>query len=293
MKHVFIINPTSGEGNYKKVISWVENNIQKENYEIHLTKYPGHAKEIAAQYTQDTVLYAVGGDGTAFEVLNGMHFDNELAVIPVGTGNDFVKMIPHSLEIEKLLEDTVFGGHPEIIDIGQANENLFLNETNIGLDARVVASADKYKGKTMIPRTMIYIAAALKEVFKMKATPLKIYNDDFKYEQDTTLMAIMNGQYYGSAFRSAPNARINDGLLDLIFVDEISRMKAFSLIPKYSKGKHEHLDIVTMHKVKEVTIENPNGMLYVCDGEIFTTSTLNIKIHRGKLKYRLPKGANL
>ncbi|HZJ87371.1 MAG TPA: diacylglycerol kinase family protein [Erysipelothrix sp.] len=290
MKHVFIINPAAGEGKYQKVVSWVERNFSENDFSIHITKYPGHAKEIAAMYEKDTVLYSVGGDGTAFEVVNGMNFENELAVIPVGTGNDFVKMVPYKGDIIQLLEDTVFKGHVEKIDIGQANEHLFLNEANIGLDARVVASADKFRGKTMVPRTMIYLAAAIKEVFRMEPVKLDIYNDDFKRHKNVSLLAIMNGQYYGSAFRSAPQAKINDGLLDLVIVDEISRVKAFSLIPKYMKGKHEGLDIVEFLKVKDVTIENKEGMIYVCDGEIFTAHKIDIKIHPGKLKYRFPKG---
>lgn len=293
MKHVFIINPTSGVGNYKKVVAWVEKHFDPEAFDIHITKHQGHATEIASQYDKDAILYSVGGDGTAFEVVNGMNFENEFCVIPVGTGNDFYKMIDYEGDIIDLVRDTVYGGKVQAIDVGQVNDHYFLNCANIGVDADINARANELKGKLMIPRMMIYLAAALEEVVKMKPVNLNIFNNDFNLKKDVSLLAIMNGRYYGSGFKSAPKASLTDGLLDVCIVDGVSRIRAMSLIPKYMKGKHEKLDVVEFKHVDELEIISEKEVIYGCDGEVFKGNHLKIKHHKGKLKYRLPKGVRL
>lgn len=288
MKHVFIINPVSGVGHYKRVVAWVEKHFAKHDFDIHITKYHGHATEIAAMYEKDTVLYSVGGDGTAFEVVNGMNFENEFCVIPVGTGNDFFKMIQHDGELEELLRDTVLGGQVKRLDVGQVNEHYFLNCANIGVDADINALANDLKGKFGIPRMMIYVAAALREVVRMKPVVLEISNDDFHIKKDVTLLSVMNGKYYGSGFKSAPQAELDDGHLDVCIVEGITRTQAMSLIPKYMKGQHENLDVVDFRYVDKLRIQSKKEVIYGCDGEVFRGKELNIKLHKGMLKYRMP-----
>ena len=266
MKHVFIINPTSGVGKYQEVVSWVEKHFEEENFDIHITKYAGHAKEIASRYGEGVVLYAVGGDGTAFEVVNGMNFENEFCVIPVGTGNDFFKMIPYEKSIEELLHETIFESKTEYIDLGQVNEHYFLNCANMGVDADINYRANRYKDRATIPRPMIYIASAIREVFTMKPVYLTINGKDFEIEKDISLLAIMNGRYYGGAFMAAPKAKINDGLLDICIVDGIKPVKAFPLISKYMKGKHENLDIVEFKNVDELDVKSKDVIVYAPDG---------------------------
>lgn len=288
MKHVFIINPVSGVGNYKRVVSWVEKHFEANDFDIHITKYHGHATEIAATYEKDAILYSVGGDGTAFEVVNGMHFENEFCVIPVGTGNDFFKMMDYKGEVEDLLRDSVYGGVVHNLDIGQANGKYFLNCANIGVDADINALANQLKGKLMIPRMMIYMVAAIKEVSRMKPVRLKIFNDDFKIDKDIALLAVMNGRYYGSGFKSAPSAKLDDGLLDVCIVDGVTRRRAMTLIPKYAKGEHEGLDIVDFKRVDNLEIKAEKEVIYGLDGEVFRGEHLKIKLHKGILKYRMP-----
>ncbi len=291
MKHVFIINPVSGIGNYKRVVVWVEKHFASHDFDIHITKYQGHATEIARQYEKDAVLYSVGGDGTAFEVVNGMSFENEFCVIPVGTGNDFFKMIDHEGELEELLNDTVLNGKVTNIDLGQVNDHYFLNCANIGVDADINALANEMKGKILIPRMMIYVTAALREVVRMKPVRLSIFNDDFKIDKEITLLSIMNGRYYGSGFKSAPKAKLDDGLLDVCIVEGLTRRRAMKLIPKYAKGEHENIDVVEFKHVDNLQVKSEKEVIYGCDGEVFKGKQLNIKLHKGKLKYRMPANA--
>ncbi|NLW14659.1 MAG: diacylglycerol kinase family lipid kinase [Erysipelothrix sp.] len=292
MKHIFIVNPTSGVGNYKDVTAWIEANMLGLDYKIHITQYEGHATEIAKSYDKGVILYSIGGDGTAYEIINGMSFENEFCVIPVGTGNDFYKMINTKKEIFELLHDTVHGGHVSPVDVGQVNDRYFLNCANIGVDADVNARANGLKG-TIVPRLLIYLVSTLREIMTMKPVRLHIFNNEFSYDKDITLLSVMNGKYYGSGFKSAPNAKINDGLFDLVIVDAVSRTRVINLLPKYMKGTHLDLDVVEVKEVDHVEVKSQVPLTIGCDGEIFKSDHLVFKMHKGILKYRLPKGIEL
>lgn len=289
MKHVFIVNPTSGVGEYKKVLEWVSRNFQKEDFEIHVTKYPGHATKIAAKYDKGNVLYAVGGDGTAFEVINGMNFDNEFAVIPVGTGNDFFKAVNYDKPLEDLLYETVYQGEVTMIDLGQINDYYFLNFASVGLDSDINYRAERLKENKLIPRKSIYIVSALREIATIKPKQIEIFNDSFNLKKSITLLSIMNGRFYGGTFNSAPQASLVDGQLDICIIDAVSRRKAIALMPKYMRGTHTDLNEVTTLKLKKFTIKSRSPFKFSADGEVFQYDRINIKVHEKILKYRLPK----
>ncbi len=293
MKHVFIVNPVSGVGAYKQVLEWVSRHFQRENFEIHVTKYPGHARNIASMYGKGNIIYAVGGDGTAFEVINGMDFENEFALIPVGTGNDFFKSIDYDKPLEDLLYETVFDSQTCMVDIGQVNDHYFLNFASLGLDANVNYRAEKLKGKKFIPRKSIYLVSALPEIVKIKPTHIELYNEEINIKKDISLLSIMNGSFYGGSFHAAPNASLVDGLLDVCIVDPLTRSRAAVLMPKYIAGTHENLKEVTMLKLKGFTIDSPTPFKYAADGEVFESDSITIRIHEKMLKYRLPNSVVL
>src|SRR5690554_5622802 len=114
MKHVFIINPTSGKGKAYKQVDVIQEifNTLDEEYEILFTEYQGHATELVRRFkTSDNVtIYAVGGDGTAYEVLNGLQDEVAMAIIPAGTGNDYYRMLGYTKkELKDIILETVQG----------------------------------------------------------------------------------------------------------------------------------------------------------------------------------------
>ena len=114
MKHVFILNPVSGRESAKTLIPVIEDYFKnsEEEYEILKTEYAGHAKELASQFhKEDNVcIYATGGDGTLWEVVNGLKPEVTFSIIPSGTGNDFFRMIEANIyDMAKLVKDTIEG----------------------------------------------------------------------------------------------------------------------------------------------------------------------------------------
>ena len=288
MNHVFIINPISGNGKYAKVIAWVEAYFKDslETYQIHITQYPGHAKTIAATYGAGDVLYAVGGDGTAHEVLNGMNFTSELAIIPAGTGNDFFRMLSKQTKLETILLQTV-EGVSQCIDVGTVNSKYFLNCLNLGLDAQVNFRVNEARNGH-VPRSLLYMFYALAEVFKKKVHPIRVTQGDMTFETSVLLASFMNGKWYGGGFKSAPLAKLDDGLLEMILVSDMSILKILNVLPRYFRGKHLALDVVTYRRVNKVVISSNTEIVCGVDGEVFKDFEVTIDVLAHALTLRRP-----
>ncbi|HEY4537973.1 MAG TPA: YegS/Rv2252/BmrU family lipid kinase [Erysipelothrix sp.] len=292
-KHVFIINPTSGTGKYSEVESIIKEYF-KEAQElciIHHTEYVGHAKQIARLYDENHILYSVGGDGTAHEVLNGLNEGVEMAVIPVGTGNDFWRMIDYDKDLNAIVIDTIEGVSVNI-DYGLANGNRFLNCANIGIDAEVNKFVNNVRSK-WFPRNIIYIYAAIIEAIRYKPVLLNIDTKDQKMQKKIILTSFMNGKWYGGGFKSAPKAHLNDGLIDVCVVDDLPMRRVFKLISKYYKGEHLDIPEVTYLRVEEVNLSSDRSISLGCDGELFEYNDISIKVVKDGLKLRLPREAKM
>lgn len=287
MKHVFIVNPISGQGSYKTVVDLIHKVFKDtQDFEILYTRYVGHAKELAESITSPARVYAVGGDGTAHEVLNGLDPNVPLGIIPVGSGNDFVKMYLKKSDIEEILIRTIQGDIKKV-DVGRANDILFLNCFNVGLDAEVNVMVNNIR-KPWVPRSLIYAGAALTQISKGYSITLSYTIDGIELKQSIVLSSIMNGKWYGGGFKSAPEAILDDGYLDICIVESIPRRQIFPLLPVYQKGNHRDLDIVTMKKVKDVLIKAPEEFIYGCDGEIFKSKEVQVQVMPEYLSLIMP-----
>lgn len=292
-KHIFIVNPISGRGKYREAVDYIEDYFKesKQEYEIHYTKYETHAEKLAAQYTEDAVLYSVGGDGTAHEILNGIHEGVELGIIPVGTGNDFWRMIHFDGDLKDIIYETI-NGKAQKIDIGQANGRRFLNCANIGLDVSVNRTVNENRYRFM-PRQAIYMITALWELFRYKPTNIRVEIDGVENEYSVILASFMNGKQYGGGFNNSPQSNIQDGLLDISLIDDIPFWKVFFLLPKYYKGTHFSIKEVTTLTSAKVKVSSDDIIPFACDGEIFDFKEIEISSTPLSIPLRLPSKATI
>ena len=292
-KHVFIINPTSGDGKYREVLKLIEENFLDSplNFETRTTEYVQHATEIAQEYSGDVVLYSVGGDGTAHEILNGIQPGVEMAVIPVGTGNDFWRMVNFEGSLKDILYETIQGQTIEI-DIGLTNGRRFLNMASIGFDAQINKRVND-ENKRFIPRQLVYLITAVRELTHYKASEIEIELDGEKADYKILLSSFMNGKWYGGGFMSAPHASLTDRKLDVCLVEDMPVLKILKMIPRYMKGKHLDLEEVTYKQVSNIKLKSDKEILISSDGELFTFKEIEIKLDSERLKLRLPKKAVL
>lgn len=278
MKYIFIINPSSGTGNYQALIDAL--NIVRKNgynfeYDLVLSEYKYHIYEIVKRYNeQEVCLVACGGDGTINEVLNSMNLDKHiLATIPIGSANDFIKMRPY--QIESLVDEIkhLVDTKPIAIDFGLANEIRFINSFGLGFDTRVMTIYDKYRDKFKNrDRAYSYsVFLALKNI-----APTKIKVNGIEYQ--TFLMAINNGKYYGGSFKPTPDASLLDGLLDLCLINKLNYFEILSLIPAYKKGSHTKIKKAVLAQAKSFSLESDNELLVSLDGELYKMKNINVRV---------------
>lgn len=298
MRHIFIVNPASGNSLNQTRTEEIDAICQKKNldYIIIETKYPNHAKEIAHQYTSkdDVCLYAVGGDGTIFEVMNGINDGVPLAIIPCGTGNDFYRVISESSLSsfnDKVIE--AIEGRFVKIDYGISNHSRFLNCTSIGFDAEINHLVNTKWKKTHLPGKLMYYTAALAKIVVPPIIHAKIQIDDQFIEQDVLLCAVMNGQYYGGGFNPTPDSSIQDGLYDLCIVEPLSRFDIIRLISLYRKGKHTQLKQCKLLRGKHISIKTDNPVAMQSDGECFNDSTITLDLVKNGLTLKVPQHSSL
>ncbi len=296
MKYVFIVNPTSGKGKSLRFVPLIENYFKnsEEEYEIIYTEYPKHATEIAARYTEkdDVILYSVGGDGTATEILDGLDLSVRFGVVPGGTGNDFLK----SIDVEKRTDEEILKasieGEDIDIDFGLLNgKSRILNIVSFGLDATINVYANEVakKKKTIIPDKFIYFYSIFKAGLNPKRYHFKMTVDGKVYEEETIMVAVSNGKFYGGMFNAFPDANITDGIFDICYVRPMSLPRMIGLIGKYAKGTHQNESVCNCFTGKEVYIEFDREIPVQLDGENKLLKEVRIEMNKGQLKFRAPK----
>ena len=297
MKHVFIINPTSGKGKAYQQIEAVKElfNEKNEPFEILLTEYQGHATELAKRYkmSDDVTLYSVGGDGTAYEVLNGLQDQVPMAIIPAGTGNDYYRMLGYTKkDIKSIIKETVEGKVVKT-DYGLANDRRFLNMMALGLDAEANQVAQDLGKKLPIPRSLVYAISALFVIVRPRKINLELEINGETIIQKSLLIAVMNGRWYGGGFQPTPMASIQDGLLDVCLVADVPFIRMLQLLPKYFKGTHVNEPEVKFYRSNQFELKTEKLCSVSCDGETNKQDKIVFKLVKDGLCLRVPQLSSL
>jgi len=207
-----------------------------------------------------------GGDGTVNHILNCIvNTKNYLSVIPVGTGNDFYKALDQSKELYTR------------VDIGKINEKYFINTACFGIDADVANNSKILKNK-LIPISQRYNASVIYTFFKYKNKEIEISCEKYKKSGKFTTIAICNGRYYGGGYNIAPNSKYDDGLFDVYYAYNLSKILLPSLILKMKKGKHEGSSYIKKIQTNEITIKSKEKIVCNIDGEEIENNVFNIKL---------------
>jgi YegS/Rv2252/BmrU family lipid kinase len=240
MKHLFIINPVAGKGKTVRLIPDITKYCSSRDYsyEIVTTGYPGHATEIAKQKSDEEPcrIYSVGGDGTLNEVLNGMAGSgSSLAVIPGGSGNDFIKSIIGNRIPDNILTATIEGTE-KLIDFARVNDKYFINISSVGFDAEVAYQTGHFKKLPLISGKLAYILGILSTIAICKNHHMELILDNEVVSGRSLLIAAGIGKYYGGGVFALPDAEIDDGLFDICHVEAFSRFNNTGLFPAIYKG---------------------------------------------------------
>jgi YegS/Rv2252/BmrU family lipid kinase len=288
---VVIINPISGAGRRRdlarlrveQAAAIVEQ--RRLNAEVFVTERPGHAREltIAGRRRGATLFVAWGGDGTVNEVGSSLvGSDATLAIVPSGSGNGLARELGIPLDPMSAFR-LALDGHSRIIDAGELDGHLFFNVAGIGLDARV---AHRFAQGGLERRGFVrYLELAAREVASYAPAECDIASDGSDRRVRPLLIALANSRQYGNGALIAPEARLDDGKLDVVVVSYMPAWRVLMHARRLFAGTVGLVPGVSTTRVAEVTISSPEGLVYHVDGEPYTGGTsLTGSVHPAALR---------
>ncbi len=303
MRYVFVVNPTAGKKNPMKwLLPQVKNFFleRRVDFSIRQTNAPKHAVQLAREEAQkggEVAIVAVGGDGTLCEVANGARgFSNAaVGVLPCGSGNDYLRSFGRKedfLALPNLLEAV-----PYAVDMIQDGENYALNLCSVGLDASVALHMTQYKGLPLVTGHMAYNLALLRELLGPIGQPLRILVDGkFQAEGDFLFALAGSGRYYGGGYCAAPQAIVNDGLLDFVLIRRPkSKLKLPVLLKEYKSGAFLHSprfqNLLVFLRGKRMQIEALKDKAAAnWDGECAYITKASFQILPSAVRFLVPRG---
>jgi len=290
-KYRLIVNPAAGGGTAGQSIPEIERRLRKSGLDFDLvqTERPWHAVELAqAAAAEVDVVVAVGGDGTANEVLNGLMVAKNaghtvtMGVLCVGRGNDFAFGVGIPIELAAGCE-ALIADRRRTIDVGRVvggdfpEGRYFGNGVGIGFDAMVGFVAAKMKH---VRGFVGYFVAAIKTIFLYFKAPLvRLEFDDQPMDLHALMVSVMNGTRMGGGFMMAPNGVPDDGVFDLCIARQVSRPRIFAVMLKFMKGTQAEHPAITTGRTNRITVTAMEGTLPAhADGETLCTEGRKLEL---------------
>lgn len=293
-KILFIINSKAGKTEFDIRKEDIEETFRRagrlSEIEVVYTKYKNHTKFLIDAFDSldydEKIVIICGGDGSLNELVNVAYGKNmTLGLIPTGTGNDFAKNFDYSnFNLKSLLNFKT-----KKIDLIKINNFYSINVTSLGFDTQVLKRAYDYLDKNPKLGKKAYALSVLNSLNKINCENLElklklIDGSNFEIKGDYLISALCNGGFYGSGFNPAPQAKIDDGYLNLLLASKIPLIRFIPLIKKYKEGRHKESKYINEIKVKSGTIKSKNKFIANADGEIFETKEIRFEV--------LPKALN-
>lgn len=280
-KHVFIIKPNKKSVAIEEIIVDVMKNY---NYVIKYTSHPKHAIEIAKSYNNDYCrIYAVGGDGMVHEVVQGMvGSNNELVVLPNGTGNDFIRTIADTTNTKELLKASL-SKKAEYIDLIKVNEIYCINVTCCAFDSDIANEVHNYRKILLLPNALQYLTVLLRRLVNYKFFPTVIkYKEKVLIDDSLVIGAFCNAKYFGGGFKIGSNASLQDGKLDISLVSGVKKRS----IPKYlsllAMGRITETKKSYYRQVDEIDFESSIDINI--DGEVYPKGKYHLEVIPNTIK---------
>lgn len=297
---LFIINPHSARGATREIWADINRGLagSRVKFSYHLTTRAGEATAVAREALRSGVsrVIAVGGDGTLNEVVNGyldgagarVSEDASLGLIPSGTGSDFRRSIGcRSLKeaIGRAVSDDT-----RLIDAAQAHfrnqdgreiSRHFINLASFGLGGDVSSYVNRWRGRLpgWVGGQARFVAAALLALKRYRRESLSVSVDgEPSINIESNLIVVANGRYAGAGMMLAPNAELDDGLLDVILTDRASRLDVIRELPRIRRGGYLRNPKVTGLRAREISISGGAGLAIDIDGEMAGYTPARMKI---------------
>jgi len=285
--YYFIVNPVSGRGRGKIFGEKLKERLKNTSldYQIVFSDSPGDAVKLAERAAAKfKTIVAVGGDGTMNEIVNGIAgSDAVLGLIPVGSGNDFVKAVNIPIDFDEAFE-VLMRGKKRKIDLGKANDRYYHNGLGIGFDAWVVNTSLKVK---RLRGNAIYLYSVLRTLMSYTPVPLELYFNGSLHADDFFMITVGNGVSLGGGFYLTPDAEIDDGLFDLCLIQNMPVVSILKNLLKVYSGTHKDDPRVEIVRTDHLEIEAKQPFAAHVDGELLALDLKKLTVEL------IPRGLEL
>jgi YegS/Rv2252/BmrU family lipid kinase len=286
-KTLLIFNPMADRGRSGQKASDLRAMVtEMGGADWHGTEYPAHATEVAAQAADNgyDMVVALGGDGTVHEVVNGlMRVPAErrprLGIVPIGSGNDFAFALKVPMNPQEAVR-RAFTGVERTVDVarltdGSGRSEYFNNTAGIGFDAAINIQTRKLK---LVTGFVMYLSATLLSIARNFTAPhMQITYDGGELDQPILMLTIGNGPREGGGFVTTPAAQVDDGLLDFVYIPQVTQFRMLQLLPKVMNATHIHEPDVKLATTTRLTLAADRALPIHIDGELFAPYEANVR----------------
>ncbi|MEP6693461.1 MAG: diacylglycerol kinase family protein [Chloroflexota bacterium] len=280
-----IVNPAAGDGSGARVGIGLAQELESSGFKIEIiqTPAPGEAARIAREASEDgcRTVIAVGGDGTANEIANGLvGTSTALALYPIGSGNDFARSLGYPRK-RRDLGRFLASARRRVIDVGEVNGRIFVNAAGVGIDGHVAERIEA--SARIVGPTLGYFVGALVSIATYRPQPMRLRVDDQTIEGKHLLVVAANGTHFGSGMHIAPQAKVDDGLFDIVVAGDLGRWSSLVALAKLYRGTHVNGRDVLLFRGRSLDVELERELPTQADGEPVRARSLTVRMLPGAL----------
>ncbi len=296
---LIVANPMSRAGKARKALLRAEAGLREAlgDFEIEWTRGPRDAERIAREGVRAGVerLVVAGGDGTTSEVVTGLLDAKlgdyaEVGILPLGTGGDLAKTLELPEDVVAAAK-RIASGTLRVVDAGRIRyrdrqgaprTGYFANMTSVGISGLVTELVDR--APKHLGGRASFLIGTLRALARFRPVPLSLHVDDeLVHEGNTILAVVANGRYFGGGMHVAPEARVDDGLFDLVVIPEVPLRRLLSQLPSLYRGTHLLLPEVGHFRGQRFRTEGAPAPIEI-DGESLGTTPVEVECLPGALR---------
>lgn len=283
MDALVILNPYANRWHARRKIGRVERALATAGvrFDLRLTTKAGDAETLAFEAARagHRPIIAAGGDGTVSEVVNGLlraadgAATTPLGVLPIGTGNDFADMAGVPRDLLRAAR-AIASGATRQLDAARVNDRYFGNNCALAMEPLVTIENTRIRRVSGNLRYLLSLARALR---KLTAWHMRIRWDDGEHVGPVFLLSVCNGPRCGGLFRMAPDARMDDGLLDFVLAPQMPKRRVVALLWGLLRARHTRHPLVRVGRTRRLLVESEPGTPLHADGEVLTESARRVE----------------
>jgi YegS/Rv2252/BmrU family lipid kinase len=284
-----IVNPVAGGGRPARALPQVQAELRARDIEqrFEYTKSLGHARELALEAAANgEVAVAFGGDGLISAVADALkHTGGIVGVLPGGRGNDLCRMLGIPLKAVAACGVLVSGVEREL-DLGEADGRTFAGIASCGLDSVVNRIANE---TTVVRGSPVYALALLRALPSWRAAGFEVrIDDDAPRRFMGYSVAAANSRQFGGGMRLAPDASLTDGLLDVVIIEDMPKLRYLRLAPTVFSGRHLRYREVSVLRGREVHISATEPFTLYADGEAIAELPVTVRVLPSAVRMIVP-----